>query len=83
MGVFMASKPEIVRALDGLPQDSLKEVKKFIDSLKKSNGKKHASGNVELVAKKQISAIKKWAGRTLTDGFSGRDHDAVLYRKDS
>ena len=78
----MASKPEIVRALDGLPQDSLKEVKKFIDSLKKSNGKKHASGNVEVVAKKQISAIKKWAGRTLTDGFSGRDHDVVLYRKD-
>jgi hypothetical protein len=79
----MADKPEIVRALEGLPQDSLKEVKKFIDSLKKSNGKKHASGrNVELVAKKQISAIKKWAGETLTDGFSGRDHDAVLYRKD-
>jgi hypothetical protein len=78
----MAGKPEIVRALEGLPQDSLKEVKKFIDSLKKSNGKKHASGrNVELVAKKQIFAIKKWAGRTLTDGFSGREHDAVLYKK--
>ena len=78
----MPGKPEILRALEGLPQDSLKEVKKFIDSLKKSNGKRHATGrNVELVAKKQISAIKKWAG-TLTDGFSGREHDAVLYRKD-
>ena len=37
-------KPEIVRALEGLPQDSLKEVKKFIDSLKKSNGKRHVTG---------------------------------------
>ena len=77
----MAGKPEIVRALEGLPQDSLKEVKKFIDSLKNPTVR-HASGrNVELVAKKQISAIKKWAGRTLTDGFSGREHDAVLYNK--
>ena len=65
-------------------RNSLKEVKKFIDSLKKSNGKRHATGrNVELVAKKQISAIKKWAGRALKEGFSGREHDAVLYRKDS
>jgi hypothetical protein len=80
----MPGKPEILRALDGLPQDSLKEVKKFIDSLKKSNGKRHATGrNVELVAKKQFSAIKKWAGRTLKEGFSGREHDAILYRKDS
>ncbi len=80
----MPGKPEMLRALEGLPQDSLKEVKKFIDSLKKSNGKKHASGRkVELVAKKQISAIKKWAGRTLKEGLPGREHDAVLYRKDS
>ena len=79
----MPGKPEILRALEGLPEDSLKEVKKFIDSLKKSNGKRHATGSsVELVAKKQFSAIKKWAGRTLKEGFSGREHDAVLYRKD-
>ena len=80
----MAGKPEILRALDGLPQDSLKEVKEFIDSLKKHNGKRRATGrNGELVAKKQISAIKKWARSTLKEGFSGREHDAVLYRKDS
>ena len=36
----MAGKPEILRALEGLPQDSLQEVKAFIDSLKKQNGKK-------------------------------------------
>jgi hypothetical protein len=79
----MKGKPEITRALEGLPPDSLKKVKKFIDSLKKSNGKRPATGrNLESVAQKQISAIKKWAGRRLTDGFSGREHDAVLYRKD-
>ena len=80
----MPGKPEILRALEGLPQDSLKEVKEFIDSLKKSNGKRHATGrSSELVAKTQFSAIKKWAGKTLKDGFSGREHDTVLYRKDS
>ena len=80
----MPGKPEILRALEGLPQDSLKEVKEFIDSLKKTNGKRHATGrSVELMAKKQISAIKMWAGSTLKEGFSGREHDAVLYRKDS
>ena len=79
----MPAKPEILRALEGLSEDSLKEVKKFIDSLKESNGKRHATRrNAELIAKKQISAIKNWAGRTLKQGFSGREHDAVLYRKD-
>jgi hypothetical protein len=29
----MAGKPEMVRALEGLPQDSLKKVKQFFDSL--------------------------------------------------
>ena len=80
----MAGKPEILRALDGLQEDSLKEVKAFIDSLKKHNGKRHATGrNGDALAKRQLSAIKKWAGRTLHAGFSGREHDAVLYRKDS
>ncbi len=79
----MAGKPEILRALEGLPRESLKEVKAFIDSLKKQNGKRHANGrNGELQARKQLSAIKKWAGMMLKEGFSGREHDAVLYRKD-
>jgi len=81
---LMAGKSEILRALEGLPQDSLKEVKRFIDSLRKQNGKRHETGRSgELLARKQISAIKKWAGRTLKTGFSGRQHDAILYRKDS
>jgi Fe-S cluster assembly ATPase SufC len=80
----MAGKAEILRALEGLPQDSLKEIKEFIDSLKKQNGKRHAIGrNEELLAKKQLSAIKKWAGRTLKEGFSGGEHDTVLYVRDS
>lgn len=79
----MPGKPEILRALEGLPQDSLKEVKKFIDSLKKQNGKRHMTGrSEELLAQKQLSAIKKWAGSTLKAGFSGREHDTVPYRKD-
>ena len=80
----MAAKPEILRALEGLPQDSLKEVKEFVDYLKKQNGKRRAAGRSgALVAKKQVSCIRKWAGRKLKEGFSGREHDLVLYRKDS
>lgn len=79
----MTGKPALLQAIEGLPRESLKEVKAFIDSLKKHNGKKRAADrNGEALAKRQFSAIKKWAGRTLTPGFSGRDHDAILYRKD-
>jgi hypothetical protein len=42
---LMARKSEILRALEGLPQDSLKEVKEFIDSLRKQNGKRHETGS--------------------------------------
>jgi|GraSoiStandDraft_41_1057321.scaffolds.fasta_scaffold1614982_2 hypothetical protein len=78
----MARKPEeILRAIEGLPQDSLKEVEAFIDTLKKYKSKRPAAGrNGDLLAKRQLSAIKKWAGRSLKAGFSGREHDAVLYR---
>ena len=80
----MTAKPAILRALEGLPQESLKEVKAFIDSLKKHNGRKRAPGrNGDALAKRQLSAIKKWSGKTLKAGFSGREHDAVLYRKNS
>ena len=80
----MAGKPEILKALEGLPQDSLKEVKEFIDSLKKQNGKRRAGDRRgALVAKKQFSVIRKWAGSELKKGFSGREHDLVLYGKDS
>ena len=80
----MPGKPEILRALERLPEESLKEVKEFIDSLKKHNGKRRTpSHNGKSLAQKQHSAIKKWAGTTVKAGFSGREHDAVLYRKDS
>jgi hypothetical protein len=56
----------------------------IFDSLKERNGKSHAAGrNGNLLAKKQLSAIKKWAGTTLKTGFSGREHDAVVYEKGS
>ena len=54
--------------------------------LKATQKKPAAKGtrNVQaLVAKKQISVIRKWAGRKLKEGFSGREHDLVLYGKDS
>jgi hypothetical protein len=80
----MRGKSEIMRALESLPEDCLNDVKEFIESLRKHNGKRRAPGrNGKLLAQKQLSAIKKWAGRTLKAGFSGREHDAVLYRKDS
>jgi hypothetical protein len=80
----MAGKAEIFRALEDLPQKSLKQVKAFIDSLKEHNEEGRATRrNGTMLAKKQISAIKKWAGTPLKAGFSGREHDAVLYRKDT
>jgi hypothetical protein len=76
----MAVKPEILRALERLPLDSLKEVKAFVESLKKHKGKRRATGRSgELLARKQVSAIEKRAGKPLKEGFSGREHDAVLY----
>ena len=77
----MAEKMEIVRALQGLPKDALIEVKEFITSLKKCRGKRRvADRNGDTLAKKQLSVIKKWAGTSLKAGFSGRDHDTVLYK---
>jgi hypothetical protein len=76
----MSGKQEIIRALDNLAPDSLDQVKVFLDTLKKTkkNGQR-ISGNPAIVAKKQCAAIKKWAGKKLPSGFSGRDHDRVLY----
>jgi hypothetical protein len=77
-------KSEILRALEDLPQTSLREVEEFINVLRKNKGNTQATDrNGKVLAKKQLSAIKKWAGSTLKEGFSGREHDTVLYRKDS
>jgi hypothetical protein len=76
----MAGKPKILRELEKLPEDALKEVEQFIACLKKySGGKQIADRNGKVLAKKQLSAIKQWAGKNLGSGFAGKDHDAVLY----
>ncbi len=76
----MAGKPEILRELEGLPEDALKDVKDFICALKKHRGKKRAvDRNGTALAKKQFAAIKSWAGKNLGVGFSGREHDTILY----
>ena len=80
----MAEKVEIVRALQGLPKDALIEVKELIIFLKKCEAKDVLPIVTEILwPKKQLSVIKKWAGTSLKAGFSGRDHDTVLYRNDS
>ena len=77
----MAEKTQILRALEGSPKDALIEVKEFIIYLKKCRGKRRAADrNGDILAKKQLSMIKKWAGTSLKSGFSGREHDTVLYK---
>ena len=59
--------------------DALKDVAKFITSLKRRQGRKLAADrNGQMLAKRQLSAIKKWAGTNLGAGFAGRDHDAAV-----
>jgi hypothetical protein len=73
-------KSEILRGLEGLPQNSLREVEEFINVLKKCKGKRQATDrSAEVLAKKQRSAIEKWAGSRIKGGFSGREHAAVLH----
>ena len=76
----MAGKPKILRELDELPDDALKQVEEFIIFLKKYKKRQHeVNRNGKVLAEKQLSAIKKWAGKNLGTGFAGRDHDAALY----
>jgi hypothetical protein len=76
----MAAKQMILRELEKLPIDALKEVERFVDQLKRSQRKRQTSArNGRMLAKKQRAAIKKWAGRNLGAGFTGRDHDEILY----
>jgi hypothetical protein len=70
----------ILRELEKLPPNDLKEVERFVGQLKKSQGKRQTSArNGKVLARKQIAAIKKWAGRDLGRGYTGRDHDRILY----
>jgi len=75
----MATEREILHALTGLPPAALSQVKDFIVFLKEQQASKHAPKNGKTLATKQTTAIKKWAGTPLGPGFSGREHDAVLY----
>jgi len=75
----MKIEKDVLRALKGLPNEMLVEVKDFIGSLKKARGQRRRHETEKALAKKQLATIKKWAGTDLGPGFAGREHDAVLY----
>jgi hypothetical protein len=75
----MTTQRDILQALQGLPSEALEQVKDFILLLKESKGQgRHPPAGEEL-ARKQVATIKKWAGRDLGPGFSGTEHDTILY----
>ena len=51
--MHMAGKQEILRELEGMPEDALKDVEDFIYSLKKHRGKRRAVDR---------NGAKKWDG---------------------
>ena len=75
----MATERETLRALKGLSPTALERVKELALSLKADQGSKRTSSPEREIARKQISAIKKWEGKGRGKGFSGREHDRVLY----
>ena len=76
----MAAKQMILRELEKLPADKLKESQRFVSQLKKSSRKKQAPArDGKALARMRIVAIKKWAGQKLAKGFTGKDHDRILY----
>lgn len=75
----MTTERDILQALEGLPTSVLEQVKDFIIFLKETKCSQHPRPKQKAIAKKQITAIKKWAGTNLGPGFSGREHDAILY----
>ncbi len=77
----MTTERDILQALEGLPTAALEQVKDFILFLKETKGSQRPPLTEKAIAKKQIAAIKKWAGTNLGSGFSSREHDAILYEK--
>jgi hypothetical protein len=77
----MATERDILHALEGLPPAVLDQVKDFIAYLKERRAPRRPALEEKALAKKQLTAIKKWAGTNLGPGFAGRDHDAILYGK--
>ena len=74
----MTTEQDILQALEGLPASAFAQIKDFILFLKEK-GSQRPLLKQKALAKKQIAAIKKWAGTNLGPGFSGREHDAILY----
>ena len=70
----------ILQALEDLPPAAVEQVKDFIAFLRTRKGMLRPLEVEKEVARKQTLAIKKWTGANLGQGFSGREHDAVLYR---
>lgn len=76
----MGAKPMILRAFEKLPADAQREVVRFVEQLRNSCSKtKRTDRNGNSDAKSQTASIKKWAGKISGGGFSGRDHDKILY----
>jgi hypothetical protein len=76
----MTTERDILQALEGLPTSVLEQVKDFIIFLKETKGSQRPLLKEKALAKKQRETIKKWAGTKLRPGFSGREHDAILYK---
>jgi hypothetical protein len=73
---------KIIEALEGLPPADLEQVKDFILFLKASEGQRRRPLSGNELAKRQVAAIKRWAGKDLGLGFSAKEHDAILYGND-
>jgi hypothetical protein len=73
---------KIIEVLEGLPAAALEQVKDFILFLKERKGQRRPPPAGEELAKRQVAAIKRWAGKDLGPGFSGKEHDAILYDRD-
>jgi hypothetical protein len=73
---------KIIEVLEGLPAAALEQVKDFLLFLKESKGRRRLPLAGKELAKRQGAAIKRWAGKDLGPGFSGKEHDAILYGSD-
>ncbi len=67
--------------------ESVNEALRFLIRVTKDNkpalqatkGLQRPTVEEKALAQKQLAAIKQWAGTNLGSGFTGRDHDTILY----
>lgn len=78
----MKTERDILQGLKGLPATALEQVRDFVLFLKETKGRRHLPLMGKALARKQAIAIKKWAGANLGPGFSGTEHDTILYGGD-